>query len=138
MQLNSSIPASVFRRVAAFLYDCLLLIAIFFVVTSIALTVTNGEAIQHYSYKLLLLVVAWIFFAWFWINGGQTLGMRAWRIKLVNNTHEKIDLQATLTRFVTGLFTFGFTLLFALLRKDKRCLHDLLSRTHVVYLKKTK
>jgi len=75
--MNSTAPASLIRRLAAFLYDSLLLIALFML-----LRLNNGEAIEHLAYKFALLPIAWFFFAWFWSKSGQTLGMQAWRIKM--------------------------------------------------------
>lgn len=138
MQQESHAPASVFRRVAAFLYDCLLLLAVFFIFTAIALVFNNGDAIEHLLYKLLLIPVAWSFFAWFWMNGGQTLGMRAWRIKLVNHDNTKIKLGTTVKRFLFGAVLFGITLLSAMLNKQKIALHDKLSATRVIVLEKNK
>ena len=83
--MNSYAPASLIRRLAAFLYDSLLLIALFMLLTAIAVRLNDGEAIEHLAYKFALLPIAWFFFAWFWSKSGQTLGMQAWRIKMTNN-----------------------------------------------------
>lgn len=121
-----------FRRTAAFLYDCLLLIALFFIITAISIAFNDGQAIQHFMFKLVLLVVAFIFFDWFWRHGGQTLGMRAWRIKLQSNNSASLSLKQSAIRFSTGLLLFGFTLAYMLISKDAAALHDTLSDTIIV------
>jgi len=132
---ESSKPASVFRRFAAFIYDCLLICALFFFVTAVAVRLNDGEAIEHSLYKVALVPLAWIFFGWFWINGGQTLGMRAWRIKLVNDSGESVSVGATLVRFCIGLVLLPVVLLPAFFDKTGRGLHDRVARTRVISTK---
>lgn len=132
MQNDSSTLPMLFRRTAAFLYDCLLLIALFFIITAISIAFNDGQAIQHFMFKLVLLVVAFIFFDWFWRHGGQTLGMRAWRIKLQSNNSASLSLKQSAIRFSTGLLLFGFTLAYMLISKDAAALHDTLSDTIIV------
>jgi uncharacterized RDD family membrane protein YckC len=132
MQNDSSTLPMLFRRTAAFLYDCLLLIALFFIITAISIAFNDGQAIQHFMFKLVLLFVAFIFFDWFWRHGGQTLGMRAWRIKLQSNNSASLSLKQSAIRFSTGLLLFGFTLAYMLISKDAAALHDTLSDTIIV------
>ncbi|MFK7892462.1 MAG: RDD family protein [Granulosicoccus sp.] len=133
MQKTHSTVNLLLRRAAAFFYDSLLLVALFFFITSAALTFNNGQAIEHWSYKLLLLFVAFLFFDWFWRHGGQTLGMRAWRIKLVSAERSLITLNQTLIRFASGAFLFGLTLLFMLANDRSEAIHDRLSRTNIIF-----
>lgn len=120
------------RRLLAFLYDCFLLIALFFAVTAVALFLNDGKAIESVLYKLTLLPIAGVFFVWFWKNGGQTLGMRAWRIKLVNNEGSAAGWTQCTLHFVFGVVFFGFTYLFMLLNRQQSALHDHLSNTRIV------
>ncbi len=78
-------PASLFRQLAAILYDSLLIVAILFLATAIALIFNQGEAIEANSlFNLYLLFVVFTFYAWFWRKSGQTLGMRVWKIRIVS------------------------------------------------------
>lgn len=126
------------RRLLAFLYDSFLLLALIFVVTTFALFLNNGEAIESIFYKLALIPVAGFFYSWFWMNGGQTLGMRAWRIKLVNSNDALLTWKTCAVRFVIALLSFGFTWLFMLFNKDGDALHDRLSGTKIVIEKPNK
>ena len=132
MQNNKSTSNLLLRRLAAFLYDCLLLIAIYFVVTAAIIPLNSGEAIQHWSFKIFLVFIAFIFFDWFWRHGGQTLGMRAWRIRVEGIEHEKITFNQSVQRFMVGLFMFGITFAFMYGKASSQALHDTLSKTIIV------
>lgn len=120
-----------FRRLLAFLYDSFLLLALFFAVTTVALFLNNGQAIESIAYKFLLIPVAGMFYIGFWIRGGQTLGMRAWRIKVVNNDAKFLGWKQCVLRFVLGVLSFGVTYFYMLFNKRGDALHDMLSRTHI-------
>ena len=86
---NAPRPASLSRRLAALFYDSLLLLAVYFIATAILLPLTGGEAIEANNPLLTsyLLFISFFFYAWFWVHGGQTLGMRSWRLQLHNLNH---------------------------------------------------
>ncbi len=132
MQNLSTTLSMMFRRSAAFLYDCLLLIALFFIITSIAIAFNHGNAIQNFAYYLFLFIVAFLFFDWFWRHGGQTLGMRAWRIKVESLDSQTITLKQSVSRYLTGFLLFGFTLLYMPFSAQRTALHDKLSKTRIV------
>lgn len=123
------------RRLAAFFYDSLLLIALFMAFTSLAIYFNNGQAIEHIGYKLLMWVLAVTFFVWFWKQEGQTLGMRAWRIKVVNHDNELASWNALVTRAVTGSLLFAITLIYMFFNRQGLAIHDRLSNTRVTQLK---
>ncbi|MBX2879853.1 MAG: RDD family protein [Granulosicoccus sp.] len=136
MNTNTFTIKLLLRRIAAFTYDCLLLVAIFFFFTSAALVLNNGQAIEHWSFKLLLIMIAFLFFDWFWRHGGQTLGMRAWRIQLVSESGAPITVKQTIARYITGLLLFGITLAFMFSNTSARALHDRFSKTIIVMYNK--
>jgi len=132
MQNISSTLSLIFRRSGAFLYDCLLLIALFFFITATAIWFNDGEAIQNPLFKVLLFAVSFLFFDWFWRHGGQTLGMRAWRIKLEGIDSANVTLGQSGARFMTGALLFGLTFVYMLFNQDQLALHDKLSKTKIV------
>jgi len=136
MQNNSSLPSFVLRRLVAFLYDSFLLIALFFVVTSIAIAFNDGQAFENSAFLVVLYAVSFMFFSWFWRNGGQTLGMQAWKIKVISETGASLTYKQCLIRFLTGSFFIGITLVFALFNKSGKGLHDTLSNTKIVFKNK--
>ena len=52
---------------------------------------------------LYLLLVSYVFFGWFWTHGGQTLGMRAWKLRIQQSGGETISWRQVTIRFVSGL-----------------------------------
>jgi uncharacterized RDD family membrane protein YckC len=77
-------PASLIKQLAAMLYDSLLIFAVLFFATAIALIFHHGEAIESsLLFRIYLLFVLFTFYAWFWQKSGQTLGMRVWKIRIV-------------------------------------------------------
>src|SRR5690554_4263260 len=80
-------PAGLMRRLAAIGYDCLLLLGLEMIAAAVWLPAFGDQpAAEHPLYRLYqayLLLVAFAFFIGFWLKGGQTLGMRAWHIRLI-------------------------------------------------------
>lgn len=103
--------AGLLRRLAALTYDCLLLLAILFVGTMVLLPLTGGEAITpasqgpaiYLAYRAYLALLALGYFGLAWTRGGQTLGMVAWRIRLVASGGGGSAWPAAIRRFAIGL-----------------------------------
>jgi len=78
-------PASLIKQIAAMIYDSLLIIAILFISTAIALIFNDGNAIESSPiFSLYLILIVFIFYSWFWKKSGQTLGMRVWKIRIIS------------------------------------------------------
>ena len=77
-----------------------------------------------------------ILYVFFWHNSGQTPGKKMARIKVVDaKSLELASWPQLIIRFL-GYFLSAATLVgffIGLMRKDKRTLHDLISRTAVIY-----
>lgn len=81
------------------------------------------------------------FYAFFWLRSGQTLGMQAWRLKLVNQNGEPLKLTTVVLRALLGvpsLLLFGLGYLWILFNPKRLAVHDLITRTRVVQLPKKK
>ena len=78
-------PCGLARRLGAMTYDGMLLFAVLFVATLAVLPLTEGDAIPSGNplYAGYLLLITYLYFAGQWVRGGRTLGMRAWRIRLL-------------------------------------------------------
>ena len=111
-QSTSGAPAAgLFRRLAALVYDCLLLLAILFVGTLAILPLTGGEGIApsaqglgaYLVYRAYLALLALGYFGLPWTRGGQTLGMLAWGIRLRFADDATPGWPAAGRRFALGL-----------------------------------
>ncbi len=123
------------RRLAAIFYDALLLIGVMFF-ASLPVTVASGETIHSGSvgFQLYLLAIIYVYVAWQWTHGGQTLGMKAWRLRLVTSAGSAVDWPATLRRFFAALLSvasLGVGYLWLLFDKDRLTWHDRLSGTRM-------
>ncbi|WP_262964481.1 RDD family protein [Methylobacter psychrophilus] len=127
------------RRLAALIYDLFLLIALLFLATALLLPFTTGEAVsaqQLLIYRIYLLVISFFFYGWFWTHGGQTLGLRAWKIKVLTLDQKTINWYQALLRFTTAIVSWGFFglgFLWILLDKDQRSWYDHLSKTALFF-----
>jgi len=152
---NASFPRAGFRRrMASWLYDALIAIAVYMTAGAasfliISLLVHFGafglQGYEHLSdaitntYWLLLpnefWKLAWVafFFIWFWSKSGQTLGMKAWRLKVQNQDGSLMTKTTAIKRLLPTLLGLGN---FAVLvdRKNKLSIQDRLTDTEVVLL----
>lgn len=125
------------RRLAAALYDSLLLIALYFVVGWVAVLVNDGEAVQGAWLFWLLLVIAWGFFVKFWRYPGQTLGMQVWKFRVVQLDGSALSLRQASARFVFSLVSWGclgLGFLWSLIDKNNETWHDKLSQTKLEFI----
>ncbi len=129
---------TIWRRSASILYDSLLVLAIL-IIMSIPFFSFNLE--ENFSLKIIVQIYYYLitqyFFVWFWVNNEGTLGMKTWKIKIVSEDGNKITYKEAIIRFNTAILSFiffGLGFLISFLRKDKKCLHDFISKTVLVKL----
>ena len=133
--------AGVMRRIAAGCYDALLLGSIWMLATLAIVALRGGESVPagQLGYQLLLLGAAALFFITSWLRGGQTLGMRAWRLRVERQSGDPLDAQTGIVRFIGGLLsvlTCGLGLLWLWIDRDELTWHDRLAGTRVVVVPK--
>ena len=134
---------SPFRLLAVMLYDSMLMVSVLLVAAAVAVALNGGEAIgaNNPFFFVYLLGVAFIFYGWFWTHGGQTLGMRAWRVYLISGQNTGINWQQAFLRFMVGLFSWlplGLGYWWLWLSPDKLSWHDIASGSYLVYSPKEK
>lgn len=144
------------RRLLAMIYDTLVATAVgmcaamVMIVTLVVMLKNGALDLQGYAepadliqasfgYKLLIQtwVGLWIagFFLWFWRRGGQTLGMRAWRLRIYSTVEEPMTWPRLFIRLLASLGGLG-TLLVLFDFKNKQSLQDRLAKTEVLKLTK--
>ena len=137
---NTTAPR--FKRLAALLYDAFLITALLFLSTFLLLLARDGETFgpNHVGYILSQLAVGGAYLIFCWMKSGQTLGMLAWRIKLVNpETQSPLSFQQASKRYLfacLGFWLGGIGLLWMFLNPKKLSLADYLSRTEMVNVPK--
>jgi uncharacterized RDD family membrane protein YckC len=93
------------RRLAALAYDALLLAGLLFVFTLLLIFVRGGRAIGPGTlwYEASLVAVAFAFCGLSWTRGGQTVGMKAWRIRVVSHDDaSSLDWSRAALRFLAS------------------------------------
>jgi len=127
-------------RLLAMFYDSLLLVSALLVATALALFVTRGTLHYHNPFfRTFLFLICYFFFTWFWMHGGQTLGMRAWRLRVQRLDGGPITLWQALLRFLVAIVSLaagGLGFLWMLVDRDRMTWHDRFSETVIVRLPK--
>ena len=106
-------------RLAAMAYDALLVLAVW-VLTVVALVTITGDAAVGAWVQSVLFVELYALLAYCWCKRGQTLGMLAWRLRLVScaappqggnaappNPPARVTPAQALRRFAAGLASFA-------------------------------
>lgn len=136
IQPASVTSAGLLRRLASGLYDLLLLAALLMVLGIAVLILRGGEAVPTGTlwWQTLVLACCTVFYAGFWARGGQTLGMRTWRLRVEKVDGSPVDMGTSVLRFFAALAGLG--LLWIPFDRDRRALHDRVAGTRVVLLTK--
>ena len=118
--------ANLFRRLAANLYDVMIILALWIIATFLLLPFTHGQAIKPgtHWYQLYCLTIMTFYYCASWYYYQQTIGMKAWRIILVNSEGLRPTRLAVFLRFIYAIPAYllaGIGVWFAW--------HDTLSKT---------
>lgn len=148
--------AGFWRRFASLVYDTLAIIAfamltvvlyLFAVQGLITLDVISLNGAEDVSALIqesllfssirstLLVIVTLVFFGYFWTKSGQTIGMRAWRLKVQTLEGNLISWPQAIIRSFCALLGLG-NLLVLVDFKNNKALQDYLSKTEVIALTK--
>ena len=146
-----SLPSpSLLRRLMAMLYDTFLVLPL--IMLSAALTLgayvygmelggleANPDELPTLLRQCVIMLTVITFFAIFWMKSGQTLGMQAWRIKVVVNDGSKLGIYHCVVRCLGALLStacLGLGYLWCLWDSNGKTWHDYLSKSQLVLLPK--
>lgn len=138
--------ASLLRRMGALLYDLMAVVALLMLVGALWLPFNGGEAItaEHPLYRLqrvTFILTPFLFYLFFWLRDGQTLGMRAWRLRIQQFDGTPITVKQAIVRLFAAILSWlplGLGFFWMNFTPTYRMWHDTLSQTEIVQLPKVK
>ena len=127
------------RRVGAMIYDGLLLLALYYLGTVPFIALSGGEPVDAGDplYRLVLLLIAWLFFAGFWSIYGRTLGMQSWGLRIETGAGGRPGFGAASLRFIAAIASWvpaGLGFWWQLWDADGLSWHDRISSTRLRYV----
>ena len=124
------------KIIFAFLYDLLLLLAVWFV-TAIPFVLWQGESLQTNTnsmigFQVYLLAITYVYLTYFWTLNGQSPGLRVWKLKIRRVDGYLMTRHNANVRFILGILIFPFGWIYLLFPKSTQTLQDKLSGTEIV------
>ena len=141
-----AVSAGFGRRFAALIYDGFLLAALLMTYTGVILIFTRRAVLPEtygawvYLYRAGLVAVIAAYYVLNWTRSGQTLGMRAWRLRAVAGDGSRLSAASALLRFLCGFLAWppaALGVLWLYLDPDRLAIHDRLSGTRIVRLERS-
>ena len=125
------------RRLMVILYDAVILLGLLMLASAVALPFgdVNKVAFKDFWFTLWLFSVCFAYLGSCWRYGGMTMGMRAWRVRLISRNEKFNSWPRCLLRFLVGLLSlaaFGLGILWSLVDSENRGWHDLAARTLLI------
>ena len=146
------------RRMACWLYEGLLMFGVVFIAGYLfsTLSQTRHALDNRHGMQAFLFLVLGIYFVWFW-SRGQTLAMKTWHIRVVDDAGQALSQKRALARYLAswlwflppvlitlpmglpapevGALTLGWVAIWALLSRfhpQRQFLHDALVGTRLI------
>ena len=157
--MTTTFTAPAWRRFAAIVYDVLAVVAIVMVVGLLAQMATGGRLFDEHGrmltwwYQPLQGVVVGAYFLLSWTRGGQTLGMRPWRIRVTDAEGAPAGWPRGLVRLIVAALPLTLVLIYpltslkaalwapvvgwlvlllpALVDRRRRAIHDMVAGTEI-------
>jgi len=136
--------AGLLRRIAAMLYDLMLVVAMLFLATIPFVAVRGGAPVEtgeNLLYRLVIALVIYAFFVGFWSRSGRTLGMQSWRLQLEDRDGNVPSVGRASLRLAASLLSWiplGLGFIWQLWDPQQLTWHDRISGTRLVYYPKEK
>lgn len=143
MLLTNYPTASLARRLAAMAYDGLILIALYIMlggvlVTAISWAIGSEQMVvlSQATAASLFYTITFLYYMHSWRRGGQTIGMKSWRLIITTEDNTPVRLSHCILRSAVGLLSLaplGLGFFWMLVDKKQRTWHDIASDTRIVY-----
>lgn len=127
-------------RLLCLLYDFFPMLALWFITIVIMLVINRGQAVQSGTWAgwletLLMFAITGVYATLSWRRGGQTIGMKPWRVYVDGASDGPPSLRALWIRYLVGCVSLacgGFGFWWALFDRDRLTWHDRVSGTRFV------
>jgi uncharacterized RDD family membrane protein YckC len=124
------------RRLASLGYEALTAFAVAFFAGALFFVATGTRdatsgTLRH-ELQLVLAATLAAYYLFCWLRGGQTLAMKAWRIRLVDVTAGK-----AIARLLLAALLLPISIVWAVFDRDRQFLHDRLAGTRLIYVPPT-
>ena len=121
---------------AAIVYDLILLFAVL-LIASLPWAISGIQQGQagYLFYVFFIYALIPLYYIGFWVYGGQTLGMKTWKIRVVDVEGHPIGWGKALLRIVCAVLSSivcGFGFIHVLFDKQNRAWHDILSKSRLI------
>lgn len=126
------------RRLLSMLYEGLVVFSVLLIGFLLPQVVLFGFG-MNLTGKLLwlhVLVLLMVYFLWCWLNGGQTLPMKTWKLRITSQDGSRLRPTQALLRYLVAwpsILFFGIGLFWAVFDKDKQFLHDRIAGTWITH-----
>jgi uncharacterized RDD family membrane protein YckC len=136
------INSSIWKHYAAFLYDLFPILGILLLTGFITLLFRNGEEVPPGTlwFNTLIAFEVLFYYIYSWKVGGQTLGMRAWKLKIVSdNSKPGMSWSHAIIRFIIGIVstsTLGLGVLWKKFSTENKSWMDICSHSKTVSYEK--
>jgi uncharacterized RDD family membrane protein YckC len=140
---RAATPAALGWRLVAMTYDAIPMIPLVLLVSAVSLAINGLQPVTDPFGRAALALAVWgvvgTYFVLSWRRGGQTMGMRPWRLKVLGLDGRTAGTGTLWLRYAVAtlsLFAGGLGFLWSLVDGERRTWHDLASRTVLVRLDK--
>lgn len=133
-------PAAPGWRLLAFVYDAVPVVALLMLASGVLLALTGGRTVERSPLLAIAeFLVLWglcgAYFVLSWRRGGQTLGMRPWRLKLVAADGRLAGARALWLRYAVATVTPLVGWVWCFVDAERRALCDVVAGTVFVRLR---
>ncbi|MEO7251023.1 MAG: RDD family protein [Arenimonas sp.] len=134
-------PAAVGWRLLALTYDCLPMIPLLMISSAAFLWLNGGRTVEKRpALAALELLMIWLlvgaYFVASWRRGGQTVGMRPWRLLVLAADGKPASVRALCLRYLVACLTPIVCLAWCTIDAERRGLHDIAGKTIFVRLQR--
>ena len=132
------------RIFGAIIYDVIIVFTLIFVAAQwfplIPENIQTHPAIVLFK-QVYMLGISFLYFAYSWRRGGQTIGMKSWRIRLLSSNHQNpgVSWRQCTVRFLIAIVSWllaGLGFIWILFDAQRRSWHDIASGTQLMLVPK--